>query len=149
MSEPLKVSFGDLFGVSTQKNEIIANMGWFEGNIWRWTLAWQRELLAEEVTQLQSLQDLLQQYHPVRDERDGVHWSSNRGFSVKNLMIEAEKCNNGAAVCDSIVGTVWKKSSTEGGVYALVDFTREIKHERYAGQERNVTTTRQLVRVLC
>jgi len=109
LSEPLKVTFGSLFGVSTQKNEIIANMGWFEGNIWRWTLAWQRELLSEEVTQLQSLHDLLQQHHPVRDERDGVHWSSNRGFSVKNLMNEAEKINNGAAVCDSIVGTVWKK----------------------------------------
>jgi len=55
------------------------------------------------------LHELLQKHHPVREEKDGVHWSSNRGFSVKNLMTEAEKLNNGAAVCDSLVGTVWKK----------------------------------------
>jgi len=109
VTEPLKTAFRCLYVISAQKREVISNMGWFEGNVWKWTLAWQRELVSEEITQLNLLQGLLQHHHPVKAARDRITWSNSRGFSVKSLLTEAEKSRNGVAVVDSLVGTVWKK----------------------------------------
>jgi len=40
--KPLKVVFPMLYALSLQQSELIANMGWFEGPLWRWMLAWKR-----------------------------------------------------------------------------------------------------------
>jgi len=108
LDEPLKVVYRRLFILSAQKKEIISNMGWFEGGIWRWILSWRRELLPEEFTQLSQLQGLLHNHHPVKDERDRVQWSTKGSFTVKGLMAEVDKMSNGEAKIDSLVCTVWK-----------------------------------------
>ena len=58
--KPLKEVFLMLFTLSSQQSEIITNMGWFEGHLWRWTLSWKREPLVEEQAQIFTLQELLQ-----------------------------------------------------------------------------------------
>ena len=108
-TEPLKTAFRCLYMISAQKKEVVSNMGWFEGNVWRWVLSWQRELVTGEITQLNLLQGLLQQHHPVKAARDKTIWCNSGGFTVKSLLTEAEKISNGGAVVDSIVGTVWIK----------------------------------------
>ena len=44
----LKGRYPLLYNVSSQKKALVAEMGWFEGNTWRWTLSWGRELTEEE-----------------------------------------------------------------------------------------------------
>jgi len=48
LDKPLQQDYPRLFGISSQQKEIISNMGWFEGQTWRWTLSWTRELSLEE-----------------------------------------------------------------------------------------------------
>jgi len=35
----LQNAFPSLYRVSSQQKEVINNMGWFEGDVWRWVLA--------------------------------------------------------------------------------------------------------------
>jgi len=35
----LQNAFSSLYRVSSQQKEVINNMGWFEGDVWRWVLA--------------------------------------------------------------------------------------------------------------
>ena len=42
------MKFVRLYKVSYQKKELIVNMGWYEGENWRWTLSWKRRLELEE-----------------------------------------------------------------------------------------------------
>jgi len=43
-----------MFRVSTQQKDMVCNMGWFEGDTWRWVLSWKR-MLSEEETQAEDL----------------------------------------------------------------------------------------------
>ena len=76
--------------------------------MWRWVLSWNRELLPEELVQLNQLQELLQHHHPTKDERDRVYWSAKGSFTVTGLMAEADKASYGEAEVDSLVCNVWK-----------------------------------------
>ena len=40
----LKNRFPRLYRISNKKNELIESMGWFKGDIWRWTLTWNKQL---------------------------------------------------------------------------------------------------------
>jgi len=55
------------------------------------------------------LQGILHTNHPIRGAKDKVKWSTKRKLTVKDLMLEADKLNNGDATVDSLVCTVWKK----------------------------------------
>jgi len=46
--QPLKKAFPMLYRLSSQQQECIANMGWFEGQLWRWALSWKQELTLED-----------------------------------------------------------------------------------------------------
>ena len=106
--EPLKQVYNRLFIVSSQKRETISNMGWFEGQTWRWTLTWQRELTAEEQPQFSQLLGLLQHHHPVRNTRDIIKWGTKGTFAVKELISKANSLSNEEAGIDNLVCTVWK-----------------------------------------
>ena len=41
----LKDKFPSLFRLSTQQTTLISSMGWFEEQLWKWTLAWKRGLV--------------------------------------------------------------------------------------------------------
>ena len=104
---PLRVVFPMLYSVSSQQNELIADMGWFEGHLWRWTLSWKRELTAEEQAQLTNLQIVLQQNHPKRNVNDQVLWCKKEAFSTRSLVAEACKLRNENVVVDNLASTVW------------------------------------------
>ena len=105
--KPLKIVFPILYSLSTQKNELIVNMGWFEGPLWRWTLAWQRELTIGEQEQLSNLQVLIQKCHPKRDVTDQVVWNRKEEFSTRALVTEACKECDGNVAVDSLASSVW------------------------------------------
>jgi len=103
----LKELFPTLFAISSQQNEIISNMGWFEGELWRWTLSWKRELSEEEQEHMISLQTILQQQCPVRNETDQLQWCGKSDFATKSLIVAAHRVNLGNVVVDHLAPTVW------------------------------------------
>jgi len=66
----LRELFPMLFTLSSQQQEKISNMGWFEGQLWRWTLTWKRQPSPVEQQQIIELQVFLQQMQPTRDAND-------------------------------------------------------------------------------
>jgi len=60
----LKERFPMLYNVSSQKRAFVADMGWFEGTQWRWTLSWSMQLTKTEQQQLVLLQTELSQSPP-------------------------------------------------------------------------------------
>jgi len=81
-------------------------MGWFEGQVWRWTLSWKRELTLEEQIQLANLQGV-QQHHPLRNEIDRILWCKKDTFGTKELVSKASKLSHEHAVVDNLTSTVW------------------------------------------
>lgn len=41
---PLKDLFPSLYDVSLEKHSSVAQMGWFDGGVWRWALCWELAL---------------------------------------------------------------------------------------------------------
>ena len=101
--------FPGLFSLSVQQHELVANMGWFEGHVWRWTLAWERELSIAEQAQLDALQLILQNAHPHRSVKDQVLWEGKKTFSTKALITEANKIKSSNGTVDNLASTVWMK----------------------------------------
>jgi len=97
--------FPNLYSLSSQEYALINNMGWFEGTLWKWTLAWIRELSQTELQQLNELTALLSQHYPRQGQEDIVLWKGQKSYSVKELQrhvsLEVE--------INSIVCTVWMK----------------------------------------
>ena len=108
LDKPLMVTFPELFLISTQKQERISNMGWFEGMVCRWTLSWRRELRTEEQQKLMQLQNMLVKHHPRRNEQDRAQWGMSGNFSVKDLLEKANKISKERAEVDTLVCTVWR-----------------------------------------
>ena len=107
--KPLKSVYPMLFRLSSQQQECIANMGWFEGLLWRWALSWKQELTLDDQVYLTQLQGVLQMYHPVRDRGDRILWCRKTSFSARALLLEASKISQGqgGAVVDTLAPTVW------------------------------------------
>jgi len=106
--QSLRVTFPSLFSMSSQKDETISSMGWFEGRVWRWTLSWRRELTVDAQQELVELQALLTHHHPERNGRDTMQWGTKETFTVKDLVSRTNKLLKVEAVIDSLVCTVWK-----------------------------------------
>jgi len=101
--------FTNLYALSSQQKEVINNMGWFEGNVWRWVLAWKRVLSTEECREEAQLHRLLQQHTPHRLERDKLLWDQNSKFSAKTLYVKAVNTVENDGAVDRLVCTVWQK----------------------------------------
>ena len=77
--------FPRLYKLSIQKHAIISSMGWFEGQIWRWTLAWKREFSQEELQRLDRLTLMLANQHLLPDQQDTLCCKGKSEFSAKSL----------------------------------------------------------------
>jgi len=108
LSRPLKAEFPRLFRKSSQQNDFIANMGWYEGTTWRWTLAWNREFTLADQQQLERLLDMLQHHYPTRQSDDSIQWCKKSKLSIKDLTAKASQLIPNRAIVDSLVSTVWK-----------------------------------------
>jgi hypothetical protein len=84
----LDLKFPRLFGISTQKDSLISDMGSWVDGVWRWDLRWRRAFFAWEETLLDELLMLLTRVN-LKDEEDRWHWRSGRGegFSVKSTYV--------------------------------------------------------------
>uniref|UniRef100_A0A7C9F570 Reverse transcriptase zinc-binding domain-containing protein n=2 Tax=Opuntia streptacantha TaxID=393608 RepID=A0A7C9F570_OPUST len=60
-------------------------MGWFEGHMWKWALAWKRELTQQEVELVTGLTDLLSAHFPLPNQEDTIHWKGGKEYSAKVL----------------------------------------------------------------
>ena len=82
-------------------------MGWFKGEIWKWTLVWERQLLYDELQQVEDLCTMLQQQLPIRDKSDHVLWCKKKEFSAKKLLQKVDKVTSHTAKVDWLVSSVW------------------------------------------
>jgi len=95
--------FPELYNASGQKHTVIARMGWFEGQEWRWILVWSRELSWEELQQIDMLQSRLQQYRVVQNKEDKVWWGTEKCYTVRALQKELSSRES----CENIVCKAW------------------------------------------
>jgi len=85
-NEALKVKFARLYKISSQKKELIVNMGWYEGENWRWTLSWKMRLQPEDNQDEELLSNILQLHYPRTQQSDQIQWSTCSNYSVKSLV---------------------------------------------------------------
>ena len=105
----LQNTFPNLYRVSSQQKEVISNMGWFEGDTWRWVLSWKRLLSLEESREEEVLHSILQQHYSRRSLRDKIAWGQNGNFSVKNLYTKAVSQMESEVTVDRLSCSVWQK----------------------------------------
>ena len=98
----LKESFAALFIQSTQQQDLVSYMGWFEGDTWKWTLAWRRHLNDLEQQQYQQLNSMLLQVFLTRDSKDKHIWRTLVKFIVKNLIRKEEAIKYQDAKVDNL-----------------------------------------------
>ena len=101
--------FPNLYRVSSQQKEVIGNMGWFEGDSWRWVLAWKRVLSLEESHKELQLHNILQQHNPRRSAKDSLGWGQSDKFSIKSLYAKAVNQMENEGSVDRLVCSVWQK----------------------------------------
>ena len=82
-------------------------MGWFEGQLWKWTLAWKRELTQNELQLADELYALLSHQHPNPTHRDTILWKGSPNYKAKDL----QKLLTVTVEVDSLVCTVWMNLS--------------------------------------
>jgi hypothetical protein len=83
--QPLRERFPRLYGISTQKEGLIANLGvWIDGG-WRWNLEWRRHFFVWEQPLYLQLVNVIEQFQPNQRE-DVWNWRENveDGFTVKS-----------------------------------------------------------------
>ena len=85
----LKGRYPLLYNVSSHKKALVAEMGWFEGNTWRWTLSWGRELTEKEEQQVVQLQGILGRESPSREGKDTILWCLKLEYNIKVISATA------------------------------------------------------------
>jgi len=77
--------YPNLYVISSQQNETIASMGWYEGEVWNWVFAWERELTQDELRLADELQSLVATHNPVQTKKDTLLWIDKRSYTVKEF----------------------------------------------------------------
>ena len=83
-------------------------MGWLEGDVWRWVLAWKRVLNMEESREEESMYSILQQHSPTNAGRDQLAWDLSNNFTVKSLYSKAVTQMGSGGTVDRLVCSVWQ-----------------------------------------
>jgi hypothetical protein len=83
--QPLRDRFPRLYGISTQKEGTIANMGSWVDLQWHWNLEWRRQFFVWEQPLFHQLLHMIEQFQPNQQE-DVWKWRENMedGFTVKS-----------------------------------------------------------------
>jgi len=101
----LKDKFPSLYRLSTQQEALISSMGWFEGHLWKWTLAWKKALTQSEIKLVEDLKAVLATHAPLPNKEDIIHWKGKNEYSARILQqlmfMEME------VEVDSLVCSVW------------------------------------------
>ena len=83
----LKDKFPALFSLSSQQTALISSIGWFEGHVWKWSLAWKRELAQQEVQLVEGLIAQLSAYQTKMTPCNGKEIKSSRQKSFSSFYI--------------------------------------------------------------
>ena len=95
--------FPDLYAISSQQNEAIASMGWYEGWVWNWIFAWTRELTNDELRRADELQSLVTTHNPAQNKKDTLLWNDKRCYTVKAF----QQYQSTGVMFDNLVCKVW------------------------------------------
>ncbi|PNX97438.1 cysteine-rich receptor-like protein kinase [Trifolium pratense] len=105
-----------LFGISTQQNEVIQNLGSVADGQWRWELQWRRNLFVWEEEQYNVLIELIAPFVP-NDQHDKWMWLRNgmEGFTVNFAYLLVVSAYSNQRVCDPVeqfaFNNIWKCGS--------------------------------------
>jgi hypothetical protein len=84
----LESRFLRLFGISTQQEALVGDMGGWEGEVWEWRLAWRRNFFVWEEALYDDLLELLASFNMSRDDDTWVWKPGMQGvFSVKSTYV--------------------------------------------------------------
>jgi hypothetical protein len=91
--QSLRQRFPRLFGISSQRDEVIQNMGWMNDGRWQWELQWRRNLFAWEEDQFRDFLEIIAPFTPSI-HHDCWLWMGDeiRGFTANSayLLLVAE-----------------------------------------------------------
>lgn len=102
---PLKNLFPRLFLLAS-----ISSLGFWEGYLWRWSFYWRRNLRIRDLSDLDSLDKMLQEVHISHGSSDELIWCLNDdgSFSVKSLSFEMDKSSQTPHhIVPRIYGVAW------------------------------------------
>jgi hypothetical protein len=89
--QSLQELFPRLFGISTQKEAMISDVGWWDNGVWRWGLMWRRNFFVWEENLLVELLNVVSQV-TLSEVEDRWVWipGGENNFSVKSLYVYLE-----------------------------------------------------------
>jgi hypothetical protein len=87
-NQSLQSLFPRLYGISTQQDALVSDMGSWVDGVWRWGLVWRREFFVWEEALVQQLSILIAQIN-LTNVDDSWEWipAINEEFSVKSLYV--------------------------------------------------------------
>jgi hypothetical protein len=109
----LKSRFPRLFGISTQKENLVCDVGSWVSGVWTWKLEWRRNFFVWEEEILQDLLDVLNHVNITLDEDRWV-WNpgGEDGFSVKSTYVFLDHLEAGGVITTSletfVLKFIWK-----------------------------------------
>ncbi|CAJ2638160.1 unnamed protein product [Trifolium pratense] len=115
-NQTLHQKFPKLFGISTQQNEVIQNLGSVADGQWRWELQWRRNLFVWEEEQYNVLIELIAPFVP-NDQHDKWMWLRNgmEGFTINFAYLLVVSAYSNQRVCDPVeqfaFNNIWKCGS--------------------------------------
>jgi reverse transcriptase-like protein len=85
---PFKKAFPRLFSISLQREEVISQMGIWNGCDWLWNFRWRRSLYDWEMVDFDRLKGLIEDFSPQHDCKDVISWhgSGEKKFPIKEIV---------------------------------------------------------------
>lgn len=85
---PLKDKHPRLYNISTQKQNLIYEMGFWRGEAWIWKLSWRRSLFDWEKEELYELEQTIDRCKPQLRKFDKVEsiWNKEKQFIVRDFV---------------------------------------------------------------
>lgn len=90
---PLKITCPRLFRLSTSPNATIDSCGYWDGVVWKWSLAWTRPLRLRDNIERENLSRILASVALSPQDHDSLIWTPHKSgnFPVKSLTHELAK----------------------------------------------------------
>jgi hypothetical protein len=119
----LKARFPRLFGISTQKENLVCEVGCWVSGVWTWKLEWRRNFFVWEEELVHELMEVIEHANITLDEDRWV-WNpgAEDGFSVKSTYVFLDHLAVGGATRSSLESFAFKfiwKSGVPSKVTAL------------------------------
>jgi hypothetical protein len=107
--QSLRQRFPRLFGISTQKDEVISKLGRIIDGRWHWELLWRRNLFVWEEDQYRQFREIIETFAPTT-HNDSWLWMGDGilGFTVNSAYLLLAKEFNPPVLLDTTLEFVFK-----------------------------------------